>query len=132
MSSVTYTYRHTIVTSLLRSLRRPVALDHNDRGMRSDKSKISAEAVDYLATCSPGRVRTAAHLRHNHHYLYRAEVSMISAVLPTMVESPIQDVSSARTEAEIDFVANNPGLTLFHCHQQLHMDFGFMTSLDEV
>jgi FtsP/CotA-like multicopper oxidase with cupredoxin domain len=29
-------------------------------------------------------------------------------------------------EAEIDFVANNPGLTLFHCHQQLHMDFGFM------
>ena len=28
--------------------------------------------------------------------------------------------------AEIDFVANNPGLTLFHCHQQLHMDFGFM------
>jgi FtsP/CotA-like multicopper oxidase with cupredoxin domain len=30
-------------------------------------------------------------------------------------------------EAEIDFVANNPGLTLFHCHQQLHMDFGFMT-----
>ncbi len=30
-------------------------------------------------------------------------------------------------EAEIDFVADNPGLTLFHCHQQLHMDFGFMT-----
>jgi FtsP/CotA-like multicopper oxidase with cupredoxin domain len=30
-------------------------------------------------------------------------------------------------ETEIDFVANNPGLTLFHCHQQLHMDFGFMT-----
>jgi FtsP/CotA-like multicopper oxidase with cupredoxin domain len=29
-------------------------------------------------------------------------------------------------EAEIDFVASNPGLTLFHCHQQLHMDFGFM------
>jgi FtsP/CotA-like multicopper oxidase with cupredoxin domain len=28
---------------------------------------------------------------------------------------------------EIDFVANNPGLTLFHCHQQLHMDFGFLT-----
>jgi FtsP/CotA-like multicopper oxidase with cupredoxin domain len=30
-------------------------------------------------------------------------------------------------EAEIDFIADNPGLTLFHCHQQLHMDFGFMT-----
>ena len=33
-------------------------------------------------------------------------------------------------EAEIDFTADNPGLTLFHCHQQLHMDFGFMTLFD--
>jgi FtsP/CotA-like multicopper oxidase with cupredoxin domain len=29
-------------------------------------------------------------------------------------------------ELELDFVADNPGPTLFHCHQQLHMDFGFM------
>ncbi len=35
-------------------------------------------------------------------------------------------------ELEIDFVADNPGLTLFHCHQQLHMDFGFMTLFDYV
>ena len=35
-------------------------------------------------------------------------------------------------EAEIDFVANNPGMTLFHCHQQLHMDFGFMTLFDYI
>lgn len=35
-------------------------------------------------------------------------------------------------EAQIDFVADNPGLTLFHCHQQLHMDFGFMTLFDYV
>ena len=33
-------------------------------------------------------------------------------------------------ELEIDFLADNPGLTLFHCHQQLHMDFGFMTLFD--
>jgi FtsP/CotA-like multicopper oxidase with cupredoxin domain len=33
-------------------------------------------------------------------------------------------------EADIDFVADNPGLTLFHCHQQLHMDYGFMTLFD--
>lgn len=26
----------------------------------------------------------------------------------------------------VDFVADNPGDTLMHCHQQLHMDFGFM------
>ena len=35
-------------------------------------------------------------------------------------------------EAEIEFLADNPGLTLFHCHQQLHMDFGFMTLFDYV
>ena len=29
-------------------------------------------------------------------------------------------------EIEFDFVADNPGMTIFHCHQQLHMDFGFM------
>jgi FtsP/CotA-like multicopper oxidase with cupredoxin domain len=35
-------------------------------------------------------------------------------------------------EAEVDFVADNPGRTLFHCHQQLHMDFGFMALFDYV
>ena len=35
-------------------------------------------------------------------------------------------------EMEVDFVANNPGLTLFHCHMQLHMDFGFMALFDYV
>jgi FtsP/CotA-like multicopper oxidase with cupredoxin domain len=33
-------------------------------------------------------------------------------------------------EVEVDFVADNPGLTLFHCHQQLHMDYGFMVLFD--
>jgi FtsP/CotA-like multicopper oxidase with cupredoxin domain len=33
-------------------------------------------------------------------------------------------------ELEFDFVADNPGRTLFHCHQQLHMDFGFMALFD--
>lgn len=29
-------------------------------------------------------------------------------------------------EMHLDFTADNPGLTLMHCHMQLHMDFGFM------
>jgi FtsP/CotA-like multicopper oxidase with cupredoxin domain len=33
-------------------------------------------------------------------------------------------------DVEFDFVADHPGLTLFHCHQQLHMDFGFMFLLN--
>jgi FtsP/CotA-like multicopper oxidase with cupredoxin domain len=31
---------------------------------------------------------------------------------------------------EIDFTANATGLSLFHCHQQVHMDFGFMALFD--
>jgi FtsP/CotA-like multicopper oxidase with cupredoxin domain len=33
-------------------------------------------------------------------------------------------------EMEVDFTADNPGLTLFHCHMQLHMDYGFMALFD--
>jgi FtsP/CotA-like multicopper oxidase with cupredoxin domain len=29
-------------------------------------------------------------------------------------------------KTSLDFTADNPGDTLFHCHQQLHMDYGFM------
>jgi FtsP/CotA-like multicopper oxidase with cupredoxin domain len=29
-------------------------------------------------------------------------------------------------DAEMDFVANQPGPALFHCHMQIHMDFGLM------
>jgi len=31
---------------------------------------------------------------------------------------------------DIDFTADQPGLTLFHCHSQLHMDYGFMALFD--
>ena len=30
------------------------------------------------------------------------------------------------TTAEIEFVADDPGPTLFHCHHQDHQDEGFM------
>jgi FtsP/CotA-like multicopper oxidase with cupredoxin domain len=33
-------------------------------------------------------------------------------------------------EVEVDFVADGLGLSLFHCHMQLHMDFGFMALFD--
>jgi FtsP/CotA-like multicopper oxidase with cupredoxin domain len=32
----------------------------------------------------------------------------------------------AKTTCEVEFLANHPGNTLFHCHQQDHMDRGFM------
>jgi FtsP/CotA-like multicopper oxidase with cupredoxin domain len=36
----------------------------------------------------------------------------------------------AETTAEVEFTADNPGATLFHCHQQNHMDLGFMMLLE--
>ena len=36
------------------------------------------------------------------------------------------------SRVEVDFVADNPGFTLFHCHQNLHMDFGFMRLFEYV
>jgi FtsP/CotA-like multicopper oxidase with cupredoxin domain len=33
-------------------------------------------------------------------------------------------------KTEVAFMANNPGKTLFHCHQQDHMDSGFMMLFD--
>jgi FtsP/CotA-like multicopper oxidase with cupredoxin domain len=35
-------------------------------------------------------------------------------------------IVEAGTKVEVDVVASNPGNTLFHCHQQDHMDMGFM------
>lgn len=35
-------------------------------------------------------------------------------------------------KTEVAFTANNPGKTLFHCHQQDHMDSGFMMLFDYV
>lgn len=39
-------------------------------------------------------------------------------------------VVPAMKQVEVDFTADNPGPALFHCHQQLHMDYGFMTMLE--
>ncbi len=36
----------------------------------------------------------------------------------------------AHTLAEVEFTADHPGATLFHCHQQNHMDLGFMMLID--
>jgi FtsP/CotA-like multicopper oxidase with cupredoxin domain len=44
----------------------------------------------------------------------------------------LKDVVLLETGAktEVVFTANNPGKTLFHCHQQDHMDSGFMMLFD--
>lgn len=53
---------------------------------------------------------------------------------PQDIRGILKDVVlvDSRTRAEVEFTANNPGATLFHCHQQNHMDLGFMMLFDYV
>ncbi len=64
---------------------------------------------------------------HRHNF----EISNIGGKQMSGVMKDVVSVNR-RTTAAIDFVANDPGLTLFHCHMQLHMDFGFMQLLEYV
>jgi FtsP/CotA-like multicopper oxidase with cupredoxin domain len=41
-------------------------------------------------------------------------------------------VVQPNSKLEVNLIANNPGLTLFHCHQQMHMDYGFMALMEYV
>jgi FtsP/CotA-like multicopper oxidase with cupredoxin domain len=51
---------------------------------------------------------------------------------PQNLRGIIKDVVlvDAQTSTEVEFTADNPGATLFHCHQQNHMDLGFMMLLE--
>ncbi len=58
---------------------------------------------------------------------YYGQVPGASAA-PEEIGGIIKDVLlvDAQTRAEVEFTADNPGASLFHCHQQNHMDLGFM------
>jgi len=64
-----------------------------------------------------------SHPLHLHRHIF--EITNFAGKLTGGVHKDVVLVNPFST-AEIDFVADNPGLTLFHCHAQLHMDFGFM------
>jgi FtsP/CotA-like multicopper oxidase with cupredoxin domain len=78
------------------------------------------------------RMRNASDDIHPIH-LHRHSFELTSlAGIPTA--GVIKDVVmvGGYQQVDVDFAADNPGLTLVHCHQQLHMDFGFMTLFDYV
>jgi FtsP/CotA-like multicopper oxidase with cupredoxin domain len=66
------------------------------------------------------------HLHRHSFELTRVAGQAVSGVVKDVV------MLGGYQEMEVDFVADNPGLTLFHCHQQVHMDFGFMALFDYV
>ena len=63
------------------------------------------------------------HPMHLHRHTF--EVSRIGKRSMSGLMKDVINVMPLDT-VEVDFVANNPGDTLMHCHQQLHMDYGFM------
>jgi FtsP/CotA-like multicopper oxidase with cupredoxin domain len=78
------------------------------------------------------RMRNASddiHPIHLHRHSF--ELTRIAGVATAGVMKDVVMLGGYQ-ELEMDFTADNPGLTLFHCHQQLHMDFGFMTLFDYV
>jgi FtsP/CotA-like multicopper oxidase with cupredoxin domain len=72
---------------------------------------------------------------HRHTFELRtlgAPLAAVRATVPNEIRGIMKDVVlvDARTTAEVEFTADNPGASLFHCHQQNHMDLGFMMLLE--
>jgi FtsP/CotA-like multicopper oxidase with cupredoxin domain len=61
-----------------------------------------------------------------------ASLDSRSRAQPKSARGILKDVVlvEAQTRTDVEFTANDPGATLFHCHQQNHMDLGFMMRLD--
>ena len=70
-----------------------------------------------------------AHPVHLHRHTF--ELVKVGGVNTRGVKKDVVMVG-AKSQVETEFVANNPGPTLFHCHNQMHMDFGFMTMFEYV
>jgi FtsP/CotA-like multicopper oxidase with cupredoxin domain len=70
-----------------------------------------------------------AHPVHLHRHTF--ELVKVGGVNTRGVKKDVVMVG-AKSQVEAEFLANNPGPTLFHCHNQMHMDYGFMTLLKYV
>lgn len=67
-----------------------------------------------------------AHPLHLHRHTF--ELVLVEGAATSGIRKDVV-VVGAKQKLEVEFVANNPGPTLFHCHQQMHMDYGFMALL---
>ena len=70
-----------------------------------------------------------AHPVHLHRHTF--ELTRVEGVATGGVHKDTV-VVRPKTQVEATLIANDPGPTLFHCHNQLHMDFGFMAMMEYV
>lgn len=94
--------------------------------------KVSPGALDPIhpgrgaAAVSPGATPgDDIHPLHRHRHSF--ELTQIGSADRRVIKDVV--MLGGFQEAAFDFVADNPGPTLFHCHHQLHMDFGLMALL---
>lgn len=66
------------------------------------------------------------HPMHLHRHTF--EITHIAGTPTAGIRKDVAMLGGYQT-MEVDFLADQPGLSLLHCHQQIHMDFGFMTLL---
>jgi FtsP/CotA-like multicopper oxidase with cupredoxin domain len=64
-----------------------------------------------------------AHPVHLHRHTF--ELTKVAGKRTAGIRKDVAIVPAWK-EVEVDLVADQPGLSLFHCHHQLHMDMGFM------
>jgi FtsP/CotA-like multicopper oxidase with cupredoxin domain len=69
------------------------------------------------------------HPVHLHRHTF--EIAKIAGVPTSGVFKDVV-VAGAKSQTEVLLIADNPGLTLFHCHQQMHMENGFMAMLEYI
>ncbi|HJU17722.1 MAG TPA: multicopper oxidase domain-containing protein [Stellaceae bacterium] len=111
------------------------AADHGFNRWTINGRAFSTEAPQILATLHQGR-RYRLHMQNagddiHPGHLHRPIFELVEiAGRPTArVMKGVAMLGGCQRMA-IDFVADDPGRTLFHCHQQLHMDYGFMALFD--
>ena len=96
---------------------------------------FSMEKMEPLFRLARGR-RYRIHMRNGTDdvhpiHLHRNSFE-ITSIAGKSTSGVIKDVALIGNfqEMTIDFNADQPGLSLFHCHMQHHMDFGFMALFD--
>lgn len=114
--------------------RLPLVFEHKFAGRREpDHWMVNGKSwphTEPLRVRQNGRYRLVfdnrsdeAHPVHLHRHTF--ELARIGDVPLSGVFKDVV-VVPAKTQIEALLIADDPGLTLFHCHQQLHMDNGFM------
>ena len=102
-----------------------------DHWMINGKSYPDTETVT-LKQGQRYRLQFLNHSTDDHPvHLHRHSFEIRSLPAKPETHGVIKDVVlvPAQSQVDVEFTADNPGLTLFHCHQQNHMDAGFMMLL---